>query len=78
MSPEEAEEINIRLNRKKFQSQRRLAGASLFGIGAILVVAVFWVKPENMEHYAALFSSAIFSFTGIVAVFMGSTAWVEK
>ena len=62
---------------RKLRAQRRMATATLVGMGAF-TAAMFFVSVERVQALADLSNLFYISGAGIVGAFFGSSAWMSR
>ena len=62
---------------RKLRAQRRMATATLVGMGAF-TAAMFFVSVERVQALADLSNLFYISGAGIVGAFMGASAWMSR
>ena len=62
---------------RKLRAQRRMATATLVGMGAFKA-AMFFVSVERVQALADLSNLFYISGAGIVGAFMGASAWMSR
>lgn len=62
----------------KRTNRRRMAWSALISNIIIIILAVFYISPEKLVSFGFILEMFFIVNSGIVATYMGSSAWITR